>query len=69
MKTSDQIIIEELKRIILMQAQEIAKITLLMARIDFLERELARYTTRKDSNNSSLPPSKDENRPPRTSSL
>src|SRR5450759_5206141 len=69
MKTSDQIIIEELKRIILMQAQEIAKITLLMARIDVLERELARYTTRKDSNNSSLPPSKDENRPPRTSSL
>jgi transposase len=69
MKTSDQIIIEELKRIILMQAQEIAKIPLLMARIDFLERELARYTTRKNSNNSSMPPSKDENRPPRTSSL
>lgn len=69
MKTSDQIIIEELKRIILMQAQEIAKIPLLMARIDVLERELTRYTTRKDSSNSSLPPSKDENRPPRTSSL
>jgi len=66
MKTSDQIIIEELKRIVLMQAQEIA---LLKARIDVLERELARYTTRKDSNNSSMPPSKDENRPPRTSSL
>ncbi len=68
MKTSDQIIIEELKRIILMQAQEIAKIPLLMARIDVLERELARYMTRKDSSNSSLPPSKDENRPQRTSS-
>lgn len=66
MKTSDQIIIEELKRIILMQAQEN---TLLKARIDVLERELTRYTTRKDSSNSSLPPSKDENRPPRTSSL
>jgi transposase len=66
MKTSDQIIIEELKRIVLMQAQEN---TLLKARIDVLERELARYTTRKNSNNSSLPPSKDENRPPRTSSL
>jgi transposase len=66
MKTSDQIIIEELKRIVLMQAQENA---LLKARIDVLELELARYTTRKDSNNSSLPPSKDENRPPRTSSL
>ena len=69
MKTSDQIIIEELKRIILMQAQELAKIPLLIARIEVLERELARYTTRKDSNNSSMPPSKDENRPPRTSSL
>ena len=69
MKTSDQIVIEELKRIILMQAQEIVKIPLLMARIDVLERELARYTTRKNSNNSSIPPSKDENRPPRTSSL
>jgi transposase len=66
MKTSDQIIIEDLKRIILMQAQENA---LLKARIDVLERELARYTTRKDSNNSSMPPSKDENRHPRTSSL
>jgi transposase/uncharacterized coiled-coil protein SlyX len=66
MKTSDQIIIEELKRIVLMQAQEITR---LMARIDVLERELAHYTTRKDSNNSSMPPSKDENRPPRTSSL
>jgi transposase len=66
MKTSDQIIIEELKRIVLMQAQEN---TLLKARIDVLERELIRYTTRKDSSNSSLPPSKDENRPPRTSSL
>jgi len=66
MKTSDQIIIEELKRIVLMQAQEISR---LMVRIDSLERELARFTTRKDSNNSSMPPSKDENRPPRTSSL
>ena len=69
MKTSDQIIIEELKRIVLMQAQELAKIPLLIARIEILERELERYTTRKDSNNSSLPPSKDENRQPRTSSL
>ena len=69
MKTSDQIIIEDLKRIILMQAKELAKIPLLIARIEALERELARYKTKKDSNNSSLPPSKDENRPPRTSSL
>jgi transposase len=66
MKTSDHIIIEELKRIVLMQAQEN---TLLKARIDVLECELAQYTTRKDSNNSSMPPSKDENRPQHTSSL
>jgi len=66
MKTSDQIIIEELKRIILMQTQEN---TLLNARIDVLERELTRYTTRKNSNNSSMPPSKDENSPARTNSL
>jgi len=68
MEPSDKII-ADLQRIILMQAQEIAKIPLLIARIEALERELARYKTKKDSNNSSLPPSKDENRPPRTSSL
>ena len=66
MQTSEQIIIEELKRIVLMQAQEIK---LLKARITDLERRLEQYITRKDSNNSSIPPSKDENRPPRTSSL
>jgi transposase len=65
MEPSDKII-ADLQRIILMQAQEITR---LMARIDVLEWELARHTTRKDSNNSSLPPSKDENRPPRTRSL
>jgi hypothetical protein len=42
MKTSDQLIIEELKRIILMQSQELAKIPMLIARIEVLERELAR---------------------------
>jgi len=69
METSDKIIIEELHRIILMQAQEIAQIAVLKARIEVLERELVRYKTRKDSSNSSMPPSKDENKPPRTSSL
>jgi len=66
MKTSDKIIIEELKLIVKMQAQENR---LLKAKINYLEQELERVTTRKDSNNSSMPPSKDENRPPRTSSL
>jgi transposase len=55
-----------LRRIILMQAQEITR---LMKKIDVLENELARCKTRKDCSNSSLPPSKDENKPPRTSSL
>jgi hypothetical protein len=66
MQTPEQIIIEELKRIILMQAQEIK---LLKARITDLEQKLERYINRKDSNNSSLPPSKDENRPLRTISI
>ena len=66
MRTPEQIIIEEFKRIILMQAQEIK---LLKARITDLEQKLERYINRKDSNNSSLQPSKDENRQPRTSSL
>ena len=73
METSDKIIIEELRRIILMQAQEITrlmkKIEVLERKIDVLEHELERYKTRKDSGNSSLPPSKDENRPPKTNSL
>ena len=69
MEPSDKIIIEDLKRIIMMQAQELAKIPILIARIEVLERELARYKTKKDSNNSSLPPSKDDNRPLRTRSL
>jgi transposase len=66
MEPSDKIIIEDLKRIVMMQAQEITR---LMTKINVLEQELERYTTRKDSNNSSMPPSKDENRLPRTSSL
>jgi len=66
MRTTEQIIIDELNRIVLMQAQENK---LLKARIADLEQKLERYINRKDSNNSSIPPSKDENRPPRTSSL
>jgi transposase len=49
-----------------MQAQEIK---LLKNRNTELERRLNQFTTRKNSNNSSIPPSKDENRPQRTSSL
>lgn len=66
MRTAEQIIIDELHRLILMQAQEIK---MLKARIVELERKLEHYTIRKDSQNSSIPPSKDENRPKRTNSL
>ena len=67
MQTPEQIIIGELQRLVLMQAQEIK---LLKARITELERIVAQNSRpRKDSNNSSIPPSKDENRPLRTSSL
>jgi len=66
MQTPEQIIIEELHQLVLMQAQEIK---MLKARIVELERKLEHYTIRKDSHNSSIPPSKDENRPSRTSSL
>ena len=67
MQTPEQIIIGELQRLVLMQAQEIK---LLKVRITELERIVAQNSRpRKDSNNSSVPPSKDENRPLRTNSL
>lgn len=65
MEPSDKII-DDLQRIILMLTNEN---TLLRSRIGILENELERLKTKKNSNNSSLPPSKDENRPQRTSSL
>jgi len=66
MQTPEQILIGELMRLVEMQAEEIK---MLKARIVELERKLERYTIRKDSRNSSIPPSKDENRPNRTNSL
>jgi transposase len=65
MEKSDKII-DDLQRIILMLSRENAQ---MKARIEVLERELSRYKTKKDSSNSSLPISKDENRPLRTNSL
>ncbi len=62
----DQIIMDELIHLVQEQAK---KIVMLEAKIGKLELELEKYKTRKDSNNSYIPPSKDENRPPRTSSL
>ena len=66
MQTPEQIIIDELKRIVEMQAQENR---MLRSEIDKLKKRLDKLETRKDSRNSSIPPSKDENRPKRTNSL
>lgn len=66
MQMPDQITMDML---ILLVKEQALKIVMLEAKIDKLERELEKYRIRKDSNNSSIPPSKDENRPPRTSSL
>ncbi len=69
----DQITMEELIYLVQAQAKIIvtlkAKIVKLEAKIVKLEDDLKKYKTRKDSTNSSIPPSKDENRVPRTSSL
>lgn len=42
-------------------------VQVLLKRVDELEREVHRLRNKKDSNNSSIPPSKDENRPKRKS--
>jgi transposase len=60
------ITIKELINLVQAQAKTIVR---LEAKIDKLEHELEKYKTRKDSNNSSVPPSKDENRVQRTKSL
>lgn len=60
------ITIEELINLVQAQAKTIVR---LEAKIYKLEHELEKYKTRKDSNNSSIPPSKDENRVQHTSSL
>lgn len=67
MQTPDQILMEGMQRLILLQVQEIK---LLKARIIELEKRIEQYEKpRKNSSNSSTPPSKDENRLPRTNSL
>jgi len=60
MQSPEQIIIEELKRIVEMQALENS---MLRSEIDKLKQRLDKLETRKNSSNSSIPPSKDENRP------
>jgi transposase len=64
--TPEEIIIDGQKQIIALLLEENKQ---LKQRIQAVEQQLARFTTRKDSHNSSIPPSKDENRPKRTNSL
>lgn len=52
-----------------MNLQLMERIRFLEARVLELEREHAKYRTPKNSNNSSIPPSKYENRPKKTQSL
>jgi transposase len=64
--TTEQKRILELEQIVTKQA---AFIKSLVKIIEQLEARLSKYETPKDSSNSSIPPSKDENRPKRTQSL
>jgi len=52
-----------------MNLKLMGRISILESRIVDLEKELARYRHPKNSSNSSVPPSKDENRPKKTQSL
>jgi len=54
-QTPEQIIIDGQKQIIAMLLEEIKQ---LKQRVQEMEQQLARFTTRKDSHNSSIPPSK-----------
>jgi len=65
-QTPEQIIIDGQKQIITLLVEENKQLKL---RVQTLEEQMTRYTTRKDSHNSSVPPSKDEYRPKRTNSL
>ncbi|HPS51877.1 MAG TPA: IS66 family transposase [Bacteroidales bacterium] len=66
MPTPEEIIIDGQKQIIALLLEENKQ---LKQRVQAMEQKLDRFTTRKDSHNSSIPPSKDENRPKRTNSL
>jgi transposase len=65
-QSPEQIIIDGQKQIIELLLEENKQ---LKKRVQEIEQQLTRFTTRKDSHNSSIPPSKDENRPRRTNSL
>ena len=66
MQTPEQFVIDELKRIVTMQAKQI---DLLIKENEQIKEQLNKIQTKKNSRNSSVPPSKDENRPNKTNSL
>ena len=66
MPSPEEIIIDGQKQIIALLLEENK---VLKERLQALDQQLARFTTRKDSHNSSIPPSRDENRNKRTNSL
>ena len=66
MQTPEQFIIAELSRIVEMQAKQI---DLLIKENAQLKHRLEKLETKKNSRNSSIPPSRDENRPTKTKSL
>jgi transposase len=60
---------KQIQDLVNMNLKLMGRISLLEARIVDLESQLARYQNPKNSGNSSIPPSKDENRPKKTQSL
>tara|TARA_R110000850_G_scaffold101708_1_gene210295 strand:+ start:210 stop:749 length:540 start_codon:yes stop_codon:yes gene_type:complete len=60
---------KQIQDLVNMNLQLMERIRFLEARVLELEKELAKYRTPKNSNNSSIPPSKDENRPKKTQRL
>lgn len=60
---------KQIQDLVNMNLQLMERIIFLEGRVLELEKELAKYRTPKNSSNSSIPPSKDENRPKKTQSL
>lgn len=60
---------KQIQDLVNMNLQLMERIIFLEGRVLELEKELAKYRSPKNSNNSSIPPSKDENRPKKTQSL
>jgi transposase len=60
---------KQIQELIIMNLQLMERVGFLEMRVVELEKELARYRTIKNSHNSSVPPSRDDNRPKKNQSL